>query len=154
MTVEQRLEAMERELADIKSGTRELRATHIILVDRNGDPRAVLAASLEGPRLTLHEDTGDTRAGSLAKQGAELQRKPDMPVADLKLSARAENCLYSENIMTVRELVRLSEGDLLAIRSFGKKSVAEVKQKLSYLGLSLWNFRLARDKNREPPIPT
>jgi DNA-directed RNA polymerase subunit alpha len=68
---------------------------------------------------------------------SELERKLAMPVAQLELSVRAANCLESENIMTVGQLVRLSEEDLLAIRSFGKTSLREVKRKLADLGLSL-----------------
>jgi len=68
---------------------------------------------------------------------SELERKLALPVAQLELSVRASNCLESENIMTVGQLVRLSEDDLLAIRSFGKTSLREVKRKLADLGLSL-----------------
>ena len=68
---------------------------------------------------------------------SELERKLAMPIAELELSVRASNCLESENIMTVGQLVRLSEDDLLAIRSFGKTSLREVKRKLADLGLSL-----------------
>jgi DNA-directed RNA polymerase subunit alpha len=68
---------------------------------------------------------------------SELERKLALPVAQLELSVRASNCLESENIMTVGQLVRLSEEDLLAIRSFGKTSLREVKRKLADLGLSL-----------------
>ncbi|MBM4017704.1 MAG: DNA-directed RNA polymerase subunit alpha [Planctomycetes bacterium] len=68
---------------------------------------------------------------------SELERKLAMPIAQLELSVRAANCLESENIMTVGQLVRLSEEELLAIRSFGKTSLREVKRKLADLGLSL-----------------
>ena len=68
---------------------------------------------------------------------SELERKLATPVSQLELSVRASNCLESENIMTVGQLVRLSEEDLLAIRSFGKTSLREVKRKLADLGLSL-----------------
>jgi len=68
---------------------------------------------------------------------SELERKLAMPISQLELSVRASNCLESENIMTVGQLVRLSEDELLAIRSFGKTSLREVKRKLADLGLSL-----------------
>jgi DNA-directed RNA polymerase subunit alpha len=60
-----------------------------------------------------------------------------MPISSLELSIRAANCLEAENIMTVGQLVRLSEEDLLAIRSFGKTSLREIKRKLADLGLSI-----------------
>ena len=68
---------------------------------------------------------------------SELERKLAMPIVELNLSVRAANCLESDNIMTVGQLVRLDEDALLAIRSFGKTSLREVKRKLADLGLSL-----------------
>jgi len=68
---------------------------------------------------------------------SELERKLAMPMSALELSVRAANCLEAENIMTVGQLVRLSEEDLLAIRSFGKTSLREIKRKLADLGLSI-----------------
>lgn len=68
---------------------------------------------------------------------SELERKLAMPISALDLSVRASNCLESENIMTVGQLVRLSEDELLSVRSFGKTSLREVKRKLADLGLSI-----------------
>jgi len=68
---------------------------------------------------------------------SELERKLAMPMSQLELSVRALNCLEAENVMTVGQLVRLSEDDVLKIRSFGKTSLREIKRKLADLGLSL-----------------
>jgi len=67
----------------------------------------------------------------------ELAAKLNTPLAELELSVRASNCLESVKMETVGELVRLSEGELLKIRSFGRTSLREVKRKLADLGLSL-----------------
>ncbi|MCC7349793.1 MAG: DNA-directed RNA polymerase subunit alpha [Phycisphaerales bacterium] len=67
----------------------------------------------------------------------ELQSKLDMTVQELDLSVRANNCLESAKISTVRELVKKAEPELLKVRSFGKTSLREVKRKLADLGLSL-----------------
>jgi DNA-directed RNA polymerase subunit alpha len=67
----------------------------------------------------------------------ELETKLAMSVGDLELSVRANNCLASANVNTVAELVRLTESDLLNVRSFGKTSLREIKRKLADLGLSL-----------------
>lgn len=67
----------------------------------------------------------------------ELQSKLDMSVHELDLSVRANNCLESAKISSVRELVKKTEGDLLKVRAFGKTSLREVKRKLADLGLSL-----------------
>jgi DNA-directed RNA polymerase subunit alpha len=67
----------------------------------------------------------------------ELQDKLSMPIAQLDLSVRASNCLESAKVATVGELVRMTEADLLKVRSFGRTSLREVKRKLADLGLSL-----------------
>lgn len=67
----------------------------------------------------------------------ELAAKLDMPIESLELTVRSGNCLESNNIQTVGELARMTEADLLKIRSFGKTSLREVRRKLADLGLSL-----------------
>jgi DNA-directed RNA polymerase subunit alpha len=67
----------------------------------------------------------------------ELQSKLNMSIQDLDLSVRANNCLESAKIQTVRDLVKKTDADLLKVRSFGKTSLREVKRKLADLGLSL-----------------
>ena len=60
-----------------------------------------------------------------------------MPITELDLSVRASNCLQSAEVRTVGELVRMSEADLLKVRSFGKTSLREIKRKLADIGLTL-----------------
>jgi len=67
----------------------------------------------------------------------ELAQKLNMPVQELELSVRASNCLESAKIETVGQLVKMTEADLLKIRSFGKTSLREVKRKLEDINLSL-----------------
>ena len=50
----------------------------------------------------------------------------DRPITDYPLSIRALNCLKSADINTLRELVRLTEMDLLKFRNFGKRSIYEL----------------------------
>ena len=61
----------------------------------------------------------------------------NMALSELKLSVRATNCLESENIHTVRDLVRRSEDQLLEVRNFGETTLNEVQEKLAELGLRL-----------------
>jgi DNA-directed RNA polymerase subunit alpha len=68
---------------------------------------------------------------------AALEAKLNMPLSELNLSVRASNCLESENIMTVRDLVGRTEDQLLEVRNFGETTLAEVQQKLRDLGLHL-----------------
>jgi DNA-directed RNA polymerase subunit alpha len=67
----------------------------------------------------------------------ELGRKLAMTVEELDLSVRAQNCLESENIQTVRDLIVKTEPQLLAVRNLGKTSLNDIKAKLANLGLSL-----------------
>lgn len=66
-----------------------------------------------------------------------LEGKLAMTLSELKLSVRASNCLESENIGTVRELVQRSEDQLLEVRNFGETTLSEVKERLADLGLRL-----------------
>lgn len=84
-----------------------------------------------GPRVH-----SPTRGGSMGVDGA-LESKLNMSLAELKLSVRAMNCLESENIHTVRDLVQKTEDSLLEVRNFGETTLNEVKEKLQELGLYL-----------------
>ncbi|MBC7784013.1 MAG: DNA-directed RNA polymerase subunit alpha [Burkholderiales bacterium] len=67
----------------------------------------------------------------------DLEHKLNMTIQELDLSVRANNCLESAKIQSVRDLVQKTDGDLLKVRSFGKTSLREVKRRLNDLGLSL-----------------
>ena len=68
---------------------------------------------------------------------AALEAKLNMPIADLRFSVRAMNCLESDNIRTVRDLVQRNEDMLMEIRNFGETTLVEIRQVLSELGLHL-----------------
>ena len=59
------------------------------------------------------------------------------PVEDLDLTVRSANCLKSENICYIGELVQKTESSLLKTPNFGKKSLTEIKEKLLENGYSL-----------------
>ena len=61
----------------------------------------------------------------------------DQPISVLDLSVRARNCLDSENVRSVRQLVKMTEQELLELRNFGQTSLKEVKKKLGEHGLAL-----------------
>jgi len=66
-----------------------------------------------------------------------LEMKLNMSMAELNLSVRAGNCLETENIMQVRDLVCRTEDQLLEVRNFGETTLSEVQLKLRELGLHL-----------------
>ncbi len=69
-------------------------------------------------------------------------------IEDLELSVRSANCLRTENIIYIGQLVRKSEGEMLRTPNFGKKSLDEIKNILTDMGLSLGMTKV----NWTPPI--
>ena len=61
----------------------------------------------------------------------------DKSVEELELSVRSYNCLKNANIMTIRELVQKSEPEMLRTKNFGRKSLNEIKEILTTMGLRL-----------------
>jgi DNA-directed RNA polymerase subunit alpha len=57
-------------------------------------------------------------------------------VEELELSVRSYNCLKNANIQTIGDLVQKSESEMLRTKNFGRKSLNEIKEILSGLGLS------------------
>ena len=55
----------------------------------------------------------------------------DLPIDELELSVRAFNCLKRAEINTIGELTDKTEDELTPVRNLGKKSVDEIKEKLS-----------------------
>ncbi len=67
----------------------------------------------------------------------KLKKLLNMSVNEIELSVRAANCLNNANITSVGQLAMKSESEMLKYRNFGKKSLNEIKDKLTALGLSL-----------------
>ena len=67
----------------------------------------------------------------------ELEETLNRSLAELNLSVRATNCLESEGITTVRDLVGRSEDELLTVRNFGETTLDEVQERLESLNLRL-----------------
>ena len=58
------------------------------------------------------------------------------PIEELELSVRSANCLKNANIQTLRDLVRKTEKEMMETKNFGKKSLEELQDILSQLGLA------------------
>lgn len=67
----------------------------------------------------------------------ELEDRLSMSLAELNLSVRATNCLESEGINTVRDLVGRNDDELLQVRNFGETTLLEVKERLATINLRL-----------------
>ncbi len=58
-------------------------------------------------------------------------------VEELELSVRSANCLKNDNVIYIGDLVQKTEGEMLRTPNFGRKSLNEIKEVLSQMGLSL-----------------
>lgn len=68
---------------------------------------------------------------------SRMRKLLNMSVNEIELSVRAANCLNNANITTVGHLAMKTEAEMLKYRNFGKKSLNEIKEKLTSLNLSL-----------------
>jgi len=80
---------------------------------------------------------GMLEATGYAPVDLELEEKLNQSLAELNLSVRATNCLESEGINTVRDLVSRGEEQLLQVRNFGETTLQEVRERLLDIGLRL-----------------
>ncbi|MFN0244062.1 MAG: DNA-directed RNA polymerase subunit alpha C-terminal domain-containing protein [Planctomycetota bacterium] len=74
----------------------------------------------------------------------DMERKEDrlnqilrIPITDFELSVRARNCLNKMNILTLGDLVKQTEAELLSYKNFGETSLTEIKEILGSKGLRL-----------------
>lgn len=93
---------------------------------------------LEGEKLSLE---------MLSSEELHLQNYLNLPIEELELSGRAYNCLKGANINYIGELVQKTENELLKLRSFGKKSLDEIAEKLAKYNLKLGMMQI----NWKPP---
>ncbi|MBX7259010.1 MAG: DNA-directed RNA polymerase subunit alpha [Candidatus Hydrogenedentes bacterium] len=79
----------------------------------------------------------DEGSGGVSMEDPEMVRKLARSVDELELSVRSANCLKAANIKTIGELVGRTEAEMLQFHNFGKKSLDEIKELLTTMGLSL-----------------
>ena len=74
-----------------------------------------------------------------------MERRPELPfnpnllrkVDELELSVRSANCLKNDNIVYIGDLVQKTEAEMLRTPNFGRKSLNEIKEVLTHMGLHL-----------------
>ena len=99
------------------------------------NPFVVLDSTREDSPVT--GDPTDSEFNQQNREQQELNRVLDRPISDLELSVRARNCLDSANLTTIRELVTMSEQEVMNLKNLGKTSLTEIKTKLTERGLGL-----------------
>ncbi len=75
------------------------------------------------------------------KQEENIESNDDIIIKDLEFSVRSRNCLEIGNIKTLGQLAEVSLDELMQIKNFGKKSLTEIREKLSQYGLKLKDDR-------------
>ena len=113
-----------------------------ITTDGSIDPEDALAyaAKLLVDHLEIFINfEGDLESPEEIEMDEERQRIAALlrtRVDELELSVRSSNCLRMANIHTVGELVRNKENDMLKYKNFGRKSLVELNEVLTSMGLS------------------
>ena len=99
-----------------------------------------LGARILCDHFALFTDLSETMGSrSTVVEKAETQRDKvmEMTIDDMDLSVRSYNCLKRANINTVEDLISKTEEEMMKVRNLGRKSLEEVINKLSMMGLSL-----------------
>lgn len=83
----------------------------------------------------------------------EMMEKLCLRIDEIELSVRSTNCLSGANIETIAELVTIPERKMLEFKNFGKKSLNEIKAKLSemnlYLGMDLVRYGITQENVKD-----
>ena len=82
-------------------------------------------------------DEAETFGGLEPGADAQMAKLYAMPIEELDLSVRPYNCLKRAGINTVGDLMQRTEEEIVSVKNFGRKSLDEVRDKLTALGLSL-----------------
>jgi DNA-directed RNA polymerase subunit alpha len=114
-----------------------------IWTDGSLSPRDALseAASIFREHLDIFihpESTGEAKTDQRKDdEQSAMNKNLFRSVNELELSVRAANCLKNANIKTIADLVQKSEMEMLKTKNFGKKSLNEIKEILTEMGLGL-----------------
>ncbi len=104
------------------------------------DEAVSLAAKILTEHLTLFINlTENVQSVEIMVEKEEDKKEKilEMTIEELDLSVRSYNCLKRAGINTVDELVQRNEEEMMKVRNLGRKSLEEVQQKLTALGLTL-----------------
>jgi DNA-directed RNA polymerase subunit alpha len=86
--------------------------------------------------VSFHEEPMEERP-AVDEERQRLMENLSRSVDELELSVRSYNCLKNANIRTIGELVQKNEAEMLKTRNFGRKSLNEIKEILTLMGLGL-----------------
>ncbi len=79
----------------------------------------------------------ESASNQVADDGLEFNPLLLKKVDELELSVRSANCLKNDNIVYIGDLIQKTEAEMLRTPNFGRKSLNEIKEVLSGMGLHL-----------------
>ncbi len=97
--------------------------------------------------VTVDEEFIEDNRPDVDEETMRIRQLLQMRVDELELSVRSSNCLRAANIVTLEDLVRKTESEMLKYRNFGRKSLTELNGILGELSL---HFGMDVEKYREP----
>ncbi|HEU0223314.1 MAG TPA: DNA-directed RNA polymerase subunit alpha [Paracoccaceae bacterium] len=97
------------------------------------------AARIIQDQLQVFVNFEEPELASKAEMAEELEFNPLLlkKVDELELSVRSANCLKNDNIVYIGDLIQKTEAEMLRTPNFGRKSLNEIKEVLSQMGLHL-----------------
>ena len=104
------------------------------------DDAVALAAKIMKDQLTVFlnfEEQPEPIAEMKEEKSPQFNPNLYRSVEELELSVRSANCLQNANIKYIYELVQKTEAEMLKTKNFGRKSLNEIKEILTEMGLSL-----------------
>lgn len=155
------LELYKRSAARVPANVGTLINLGLLYEDRDQFDRAaqcyqrVLDTQPDHPRAVLY--LRDSQASGDMYYDEDAQKKRDrmsqvlnIPVTDFELSVRSRNCLQKMGIMTLGDLCRCTEQELLASKNFGETSLVEIRDMLNSKGLRLGE--LSHERREVEPV--
>ena len=113
----------------------------ILEIETNGtiDPEQAVrkAATFLHEQISIFVDLKAPSEKRVSKDEPEFDPLLLRPVEDLELTVRSANCVKTENVIYIGDLVQRTESELLKTPNLGKKSLTEIKNILASKGLSL-----------------
>ncbi len=104
------------------------------------DDAVSLGAKILNEHLNLFVDLSDNARNTeimVEKEEGKKEKVLELSIEELDLSVRSYNCLKRAGINTVEDLANKTEEDMMKVRNLGRKSLEEVLNKMSELGLEL-----------------
>lgn len=102
----------------------------VLAFDPNHERAKMYMQDIEATSEMYYDD-------DMARNEARLAQLLSRPVTDFELSVRSRNCLASMNIVTLGDLTKVTEGDLLEGKNFGETSLVEIRDLMTAHGLQI-----------------